>query len=97
MTGMQRRLVFGTDRDPGVVDELVELTRGGQRKSNPMILAVGRGGEGTICGTCSHLYRVGGVAGRYYKCDLRRVSSGPATDHRVRWPACAEWSRRSER
>jgi len=94
MNGMQQRLVFGRDRDPGVCDELVELTRGGQRKSNPMILTVGRGGEGTICGTCSHLFLVGGVAGRYYKCDLRRVSSGPATDHRVRWPACARWEAR---
>ena len=94
MNGFQTRLVFGTDRDTGVADELVESRKGGTRKSNPMLLAVGPGPEGKSCADCGHLFRVGGVAGRYYKCALRRVTSGPATDHRVNWPACARFAER---
>jgi hypothetical protein len=99
----QRKLTFGVDRDPAVVEEAVE--RGAARSSNgkgrlgalkvnPMLAVVGPGPDGAICRDCIHLFRVGGVAGRYYKCDLRRVSSGPATDHRVRWPACAKFEAR---
>jgi len=91
MTGMQQRIVFGKDRDPGVAEELVGQTRGHVPKSNPMVTAVGAGPDGVTCRTCSHLYLVGGVAGRYWKCDLRRVTGGPATDHRVRWPSCARY------
>lgn len=92
---MQQRLVFGRDRDPGVVEELVE--RGGERtksgtlKRNPMLVVVGKDPENRRCADCAHLFMVGGVSGRYYKCDLRRVTGGPATDHRVNWPACAKF------
>lgn len=90
---IQRRLVFGRDRDPDVVDEVIGRSASGVRTSNPCVIAFGPGPEGATCSDCVHLFRVGGVAGRYYKCDLRRVSSGPATDHRVRWPACARYER----
>ncbi len=91
MTGwIQRRLVFGHDRDVGVAEELVERGRGGAAKTNPM-LVLGPGPEGARCGSCAHLFRQGGVAGTYYKCELRRVTSGPGTDHRFRWPACARY------
>lgn len=33
----------------------------------------------------------GHTAGTYYKCDLRRVTGGPATDHRTSWPTCAKF------
>lgn len=92
--GAQRRLVFGVDRLPEEV--AVERTRNGKGrlgapKSNPCIPAFGPGPEGRICRDCTHLFRVGGVAGRYYKCDLRVRTGGPGSDHRVRWPACARF------
>jgi hypothetical protein len=88
---MQQKLVFGRDRDPGVTEELVERTKSGTPKTNPMLAFAGAGPEGKTCASCLHLFRVGGVAGRYYKCELRRVTGGPATDHRVRWPACSRY------
>ena len=50
--------------------------------------------KGAKCKTWVHLYLQGGVSGRYYKCDLRKNTRGPGTDHRVRWDACGkyEWA-----
>lgn len=49
---------------------------------------------GRRCGNCQHLALKGGVAGRFYKCGAlngRYVTGGPATDLRLKWPACALW------
>lgn len=48
------------------------------------------GPEGEKCGSCEH-HRVRVWAGTYHKCALGPDSHGPATDIRVRWPACAKW------
>lgn len=79
--------------------EVERQLRGGRTKmgtltTNPMLALAGPGPEGRICRDCTHFFRQGGVAGTYYKCDLRRVTSGPATDHRVKWPACARFDER---
>ena len=93
------RPVFGVDRDPGVVESLpagsanrVKNGKGrlGALKVNPMLVH-GPGPEGRICRDCVHLNQVGGTSGTYYKCDLRRNTRGPASDHRVRWPACVKF------
>ncbi len=39
------------------------------------------------CGTCKHLV-IRKYAGTYYKCRKTAMTNGPATDWRVRWPAC---------
>jgi hypothetical protein len=39
------------------------------------------------CGDCDHHVISGGHARPYHKCRLN-ISSGPATDIRVSWPAC---------
>lgn len=83
-----QRLLFGVDREPGEVQ-----TGKGKAQVNPCVVAFGPGPEGRTCGSCTHLFAMGGVAGRYLKCDLRRVTSGAATDHRSRWPACARYNR----
>lgn len=88
---VQRRLVFGQDRDPGVAEEVVGRGPGGAPASNPCVVAYGPGPEGATCSGCRHLYAQGGVAGRYLKCELRRNTGGPATDHRARWPACSKF------
>lgn len=45
---------------------------------------------GETCGSCKHHY-----AKRYsktfHKCDFTNDTGGPATDIRVRWPACSKW------
>lgn len=86
------RLMFGRDRDPGEV--AVERSKSGTAKSNPCVVAFGPGPEGRTCGECSHLFARGDTAGRYYKCDLRVITGGPGSDHRVRWPACARFEER---
>jgi hypothetical protein len=59
--------------------------------TNPMIAYFGRGPDGTRCKTCVHCRYPDGYGRRYYKCDLRRLTHGAATDHRVRWPACGRY------
>lgn len=46
--------------------------------------------KGETCKSCRHLCAFGG-ARSYYKCDLTTMTHGPATDIRVRWPACVLW------
>lgn len=98
-TGAQQRLEFGRDRDPGVVEEALyagaeRVSNGkgrlGAFKENPLITVYGPGPEGAKCGSCVHLF-VRSFAKNYYKCDLRRDGAGPASDHRVRWPACGAY------
>jgi hypothetical protein len=87
-----QRLMFGRDRDPGEV--VVGRTKSGSATSNPCVIAFGPGPDGKRCGTCSHIWARGDVAGTYLKCDLRLSTSGAATDHRARWPACAKYEER---
>ena len=58
--------------------------------TNPLIAVFGPGPGGARCKTCRHLF-CNERSRRYYKCDLRRCSHGPATDHRINWPACGKY------
>lgn len=46
---------------------------------------------GETCGSCSHHF-VKAFSKNYHKCDFTQDSAGPATDIRVRWPACSKWA-----
>lgn len=94
---VQQKLVFGRDRDVGVAEEVVGRAGGASsvRASNPCVVAFGPGPADRNCSSCMHLVAQGGVAGRYLKCDLRRITGGSATDHRARWPACARYEERT--
>lgn len=61
------------------------------RKQNPCISLYGPGPTAALCRTCSHLIRSKPRAHTYYKCELRTITGGAATDHRLRWPACARY------
>lgn len=53
------------------------------------------GPTGETCGSCAHAVAgPGGHSKRWWKCDLSASTRGPATDIRVRWPACSKWSAR---
>lgn len=101
---MNTRVEFGTVRDPGVVEGLQNdhLRRTDRRayakahrsrvpSENPMLAVYGPGPGGMTCKGCVHLFRAFGGARNYPKCELRRVSSSVATDHRVNWPACGKY------
>jgi hypothetical protein len=95
----KRRWRIGRDRDPGVAEAIIMAgmprSYDGTPKSNPLVLVYGEGPDGAICGHCEHLFAQGGTQRTYYKCDLRRVTHGPVTDHRFRWQACAEFVERT--
>lgn len=59
---------------------------------NPMLKTAGPGPAGATCKTCCHLLKDHHQSTHYYKCELRGVTRGTATDHRVNWPACAKFS-----
>lgn len=61
---------------------------------NPCIALYGHGPIGEVCGSCDRLICHGWTR-NYYKCPLRKVTHGAATDHRVSWPACGMWRARS--
>lgn len=58
---------------------------------NPCLALYGQGPEGKTCKTCIHLFVQGGTSGRYLKCDLRKNTRGPGTDHRAGWMACRKY------
>lgn len=61
------------------------------RHANPLVPFYGEGPAGAICKNCTHLIRRGGCTRIYLKCDLRKNTRGPGTDHKARWPACGRF------
>jgi hypothetical protein len=59
-------------------------------KINPLIKAYGLT-DSKKCKTCDHLF-FKSYAKKYYKCDLRKNTNGPNSDHRVNWPACGKYT-----
>jgi hypothetical protein len=59
------------------------------RERNPMRARVGPGPDGVTCKKCVHLARYHYHDYHYIKCELRGVTNGAGTDHRVSHPACA--------
>jgi len=47
-------------------------------------------GINETCGTCSHV-RIRQRSGRYIKCNQVPMTGGPASDVRLKWPACTHW------
>jgi hypothetical protein len=72
------------------------LTSAGKVKRKPTLAhgyaaPPGMGPENETCGTCAHSHSPGGHAKNYWKCALVRHTNGPATDIRLRSPACRLW------
>lgn len=61
-----------------------------QTEPNIMRRTFGPGPEGKTCRTCRHFIRKH-LAKSYFKCALRIQTSGPVTDHRAGWKACAKY------
>ena len=57
---------------------------------NPCVGLYGFDPQGRKCKDCIHLF-VHHCSKRYYKCNLRKFTHGPGSDHRVNWPACAKY------
>jgi len=50
--------------------------------------------EGHTCGECKHLFNLY-YARTYFKCELSRLTHGPATDWRKKWQACGKFEQKS--
>ena len=64
-------------------------------KTNPCIAVYGPGPAEKRCTDCTHLRRMQHDK-VYIKCDLRKRTHGPGTDHRAGWPTCAKFNAREE-
>lgn len=63
-------------------------------KANPLLAAYGSGPVGVTCGKCAHCRYPEGYVKRHWKCDLRKLTHGSATDHSVRFQACGRFTLR---
>jgi hypothetical protein len=60
---------------------------------NPCVRLYGHGPADAKCKTCAFLF-YHTTARRFWKCHLRIFTRGPASDHRVNWPACGKYEER---
>lgn len=64
------------------------------KNTNPCLALHGPGPDGQKCRGCVHLRFPQHHSARHWKCDLRKLTHGPATDHKVTWPACGRYQKR---
>ena len=55
----------------------------------------GSGPEGETCGSCAH-HTTRHWSKTYHKCALIKPTKGPGSDIRVRSPACARWTAKTD-
>ena len=65
---------------------------------NPCILVYGTGPDGQTCKGCVHLRYalMRNPNARHWKCDRRVLTHGRGSDHKVSFPACAKYEKRTE-
>lgn len=65
--------------------------RSGAYLTNPMLALYGDGPQGRICHNCAHCVSLNYHDHIYHKCELRGITHGTGTDHRLRWPTCGKY------
>lgn len=90
MTTEKGQLVFGE-----ISRDEAEKKFGIAAQPNPCLKLYGADPMGRSCKWCAHLvpHRMGRT---YYKCDLRKMTHGPGSDHRQKWPACGKYERKNK-
>ena len=75
---------------------LITVPKKQQQDPNPCVNLYGEGEPGITCRHCVHLrYHVKYVT-KYWKCDLRSMTHGAASDHRIGWQSCSKYEKRTE-
>lgn len=74
---------------------LPQKPRKPKKGENPCVLLYGSGPEDKKCGDCTHFHRLYYHNQTYFKCDLRKITHGAASDHRLRWPTCSKFEERT--
>jgi hypothetical protein len=62
----------------------------GKGKINPCLKLHGPGPADKRCKDCALFIRRE-MSKTYFKCELRGITRGPATDHRANWPTCGKF------
>jgi hypothetical protein len=62
-------------------------------KGNPCVRLHGLDPQGRKCSGCA-LLACNHKSRNYYKCRLRGITNGAATDHKFNWPACGKFEER---
>lgn len=83
--------LFGAEEP---VKTLPLKNRSGSFNINPCIAVFGDGPDGSRCKNCTQLRYKNGSK-KFFKCALRTITNGPATDHRANWPGCAKFEQLS--
>lgn len=58
---------------------------------NPCTRLYGAGPATKQCGECKHFLRLSYHNKTYRKCDLRKITHGPGSDHKAMWQACGKF------
>jgi hypothetical protein len=82
------------DALPGLPGAPKPRTKKPKIVGNPCVARFGVGPDGATCKGCAHLYRMHWHDYKYPKCDLRKLTHGPGSDHRVNWLACGKYEAR---
>jgi len=86
---MTEKLIFGK-HTPKDAEDLWNKIK--PRNPNPCVALYGEM-PGQTCKGCKYL--IGWAHSRvYYKCQLRKITHGAGTDHRVNWPACGKYEKK---
>jgi hypothetical protein len=94
--GSQDEIIKELTPPPGHYAKVYDISKA-MEGINPCIALYGYGPEGAICRDCTHCrYRQDNPKAKHWKCDLRKLTHGAATDHRVGWPACGRYEKRTE-
>ncbi len=74
-------------------NEIPEPIKPDSTSPNPCVNLYGPGPDEAQCKDCT---QIAGIckAKTYYKCRLRENTHGKATDHKLRWSACAKFVKR---
>ena len=74
-----------------VIEQIDFIGGAGKKLSSGYGGTPGLGPDGETCGSCEHCRYSAGHQKRYYKCGIGHITSGAATDIRLKTPACQYW------
>lgn len=66
------------------------------RHENHCVRAYGIGTAGVKCKSCRLLLRHRPGRKTYFKCELRKFTRGPGSDHRANWQSCSRYQIKEE-
>jgi len=84
--------LFGKEVDPTTYMNPHKSNRNkdGSYKTNPLLSVHGPGPDNKRCKHCAFFYTKY-FSKKYFKCELRKYTKSPNTDHRANWLTCGRF------